>query len=218
MFTGIIQEIGTIIQTQSIKDNYGTKSGINICVQTTSEFLKDVDIGDSIAIQGACMTVINKNTNSFNVDISQHSLDMITLFNNEDIKHVNLEKAMQTHSFFGGHIVSGHVDCIAIINKLEQINESWILQTDIDNDNKHHINIGKYMAKKGSVTLGGVSLTINNVYDIKNIEQNTTRIECNLIPHTIANTTFKYMNKGDKINLEIDMLARYISRMQEFNS
>ncbi len=210
MFTGIIQEIGQVIAKTIIGN------GFHLAVKSSLNFLSDVKIGDSIAINGACMTVVKLDGDVFYIDISAHSLSIITeLYINE---YVNLEKALQFNSFIGGHLVSGHVDGTTKVESFTKTAESYTLVVTIDNHQQIE-NLGQFMVVKGSVTLNGVSLTINSVKDVvENCFKSKTQITLNLIPHTIENTNFKYTKVSDNLNLEIDMLARYMQRLLSFNA
>jgi riboflavin synthase len=216
MFTGIIQTVGQITAIKPLIDTKintinNPEAGLNICIQVSdSEFLKNTCIGDSICIQGACMTVVNLSENTFSFDISAYSIALIA--NMALQTYVNLEKAAHAHTFLGGHIVTGHVDGVAKIHALYALNESYILTIAIDNlKNK---DLGQYIASKGSLTINGVSLTTNLVED----KDNYTYVTCNLIPHTIEHTTFKYLKVGSCVNIEIDILARYVNRMLQFKN
>jgi len=204
MFTGIVQEIGLIVAKTSLEQ------GVNLIIKASNAFLSDVSLGDSIAIEGACMTVVSLASENFSIDISAHSLSIIKDF--EINTHVNLEKALKESSFLGGHIVSGHVDSKAYVFEFNQIGESFELITQINNKQNISPNLGQFMAMKGSITINGVSLTINKVYD----KDNFTYISCNLIPHTINNTTLQYLASNHAVNIEIDLFARYMQRILEF--
>jgi riboflavin synthase len=206
MFTGIIQELGEVVEKLAIA---GEKQGLNISIKVSNnQFLQDVQIGDSIAINGACMTVVSLNDNIFSFDISAHSLDLIV--NMQIGMLVNLEKALRANSFLGGHIVTGHVDGMALVHTFKKIDESYLLKIIIDNSKNA---LGKFMAVKGSVTINGVSLTVNYVEDIDNF----TILSCNLIPHTIQKTSLQYLSVNSPVNIEIDVLCRYMDRMLSFN-
>ncbi len=221
MFTGIIQAIGQIISLKPCtatntdinteQNNTSQNTGLNICIKIIDDinFLHNIHIGDSICIQGACMTVTSFTQNTFNFDISAYSVGLIAdmLLNS----YVNLEKAAQAHTFLGGHIVTGHIDATAKIHELYKLNESYVLTIVINN--AQHNNIGQYIAAKGSLTINGASLTTNLVED----KQDYTYVTCNLIPHTMQQTTFKYLAVSTSVNIEIDVLARYLQRMLNFN-
>jgi riboflavin synthase len=205
MFTGIIQELGEVVQKTLILNE---KQGLNVFIKVDNRFLQDVKIGDSISINGACMTVVTINDSLFSFDISAHSLELIVDMHLGMI--VNLEKSVQVNSFLGGHIVTGHVDGVAKIILLKKIDESYLLKIAIDNTND---GLGKFIATKGSITINGVSLTVNDVEDSGNI----TFASCNLIPHTIQKTSFQHLATNSLVNIEIDVLCRYMNRILDFN-
>ena len=163
--------------------------------------LEDVGIGDSIAINGACMTVTQKSADSFIVDVSRESLNCTVGL---DVPgEVNLEKALTLADRLGGHLVSGHVDGLGSVQRFEPVGESWELVIEAP------ANLAKYLAYKGSIVINGVSLTVNQVSD----HAHACAVSINLIPHTIAATTLKHLKAGSKVNLEIDLIARYVERM-----
>jgi riboflavin synthase len=195
MFTGIIQAVGRI------RDNEELGDGLRIEVEAPDLGLETVHVGDSIAINGACMTVVEINGNRFKVDVSAESLDKTA--NLDGWGYVNLEKALKVGDRLDGHIVSGHVDGVGEIEVFEPKAESYHLVV------RCPMKLGKYLAYKGSVAVNGVSLTINEVEDVPG----ATRISINLIPHTVEHTSFKHSKKRDLVNLEIDTIARYVERM-----
>ena len=205
MFTGIITGIGSITQTIPLQvQNNNEDSGKQLTIQAPQGYLDDVVLGDSIALNGACMTVttLDKEQQQFTVDISAESLSC-TAGLGEAGKRINLEKAMQLQDRLGGHLVTGHVDGIGMVHRMEAVQESWRLEILVP------AQIARYLAYKGSVTVNGVSLTVNSV---KDMEQGTL-ISINLIPHTVENTTLGDLKSGFFVNLEIDLVARYIERM-----
>jgi riboflavin synthase len=196
MFTGIIAAIGTIQRV------YPAEDGVQIDVLSNALDLSDVEIGDSIALNGACMTVVRKTEHVFTVDVSSESL-RCTVGLNQQGKQLNLEKALRFGDRLDGHLVSGHVDGVGHVLQFEAVGES------------HHLLIqapsalAKYLAVKGSIVVNGVSLTINGIKDT--VDGCVCSI--NLIPHTLQVTTLKDLQSGDQVNLEVDLLARYIERM-----
>ncbi|MFM0134642.1 riboflavin synthase [Caballeronia grimmiae] len=200
MFTGIVSAVGRIEKVTPL----GTEpeAGVRLTVAAGGLDLADVELGDSIAIQGACMTVIQKAPDSFDVDVSRESLNKTVGLGNADAE-VNLEKALRAHDRLGGHLVSGHVDGLGIVSRFERVGESHELRVVAPKD------IGKYLAYKGSVTVNGVSLTVNSVSD----QADGCEFSINLIPHTVEVTTLKALHAGAKVNLEIDLIARYVERM-----
>lgn len=201
MFTGIITGIGAVTKATPIQAG----QGYQLLIEAPKGFLDDVGLGDSIALNGACMTVttLDKTNNHFTIDISLESLNH-TAELNQDGKKINLEKAMRMDERLGGHLVSGHVDGVGTVQKMEPVGESWQLDILIP------ATLGHFLAYKGSITINGVSLTVNTVQDL---EDKQTRISINLIPHTVANTTLGLLKSGSKVNLEVDLIARYVERM-----
>jgi riboflavin synthase len=201
MFTGIITGLGQII---AVKDLGATQAhGKQLTLQAPKNYLDDVSLGDSIAINGACMTVTSFDTtlHQFCIEISAESLNKTHGLTEE--RWINLEKALRANDRLGGHIVSGHVDGTASVSQFEPVGESWTLKILAP------LALGKFLAYKGSVTINGVSLTVNAVQDTPA----GTEISINLIAHTLENTALKSLKVGDLINLEIDTVARYVERM-----
>jgi riboflavin synthase len=200
MFTGIVTALGRIEKVAPLGSE--PEAGVRLTVAAGGLDLADVELGDSIAIQGACMTVIQKTADSFDVDVSRESLNK-TVGLGDAGAEVNLEKALRAHDRLGGHLVSGHVDGLGTVSRFERVGESHELRIVAPND------IGKYLAYKGSVTVNGVSLTVNSVSD----SADGCEFSINLIPHTVEVTTLKALAAGKKVNLEIDLIARYVERM-----
>lgn len=199
MFTGIVAAVGRI---ESIRPLGTTPdAGVRLSVYAGSLDLADVQIGDSIAIQGACMTVIEKTARSFDVDVSRESLNRTVGL--AETGEVNLEKALRAHDRLGGHIVSGHVDGLGQVTRFAQVGESHELRVLAPRE------IGRYLAYKGSITVNGVSLTVNSVED----RADGCEFSINLIPHTVEVTTLKHLAAGTRVNLEVDLIARYVERM-----
>ncbi len=200
MFTGIITALGTISAITPLGTS--ADSGLRLALRTPRGWLADVGLGDSIALNGACMTVVAKSGSSFQIDISRESLSKTTgldVVGNE----VNLEKALRLNDRLGGHLVSGHVDGTGIVQKFAQVGESWQLVVRAPRA------LGKYLAYKGSITVNGVSLTVNHVRDLRA----GCEFSINLIPHTVQVTALKHLAAGAPVNLEIDTVARYVERM-----
>ncbi|SAL09306.1 riboflavin synthase [Caballeronia humi] len=199
MFTGIVAAVGRIEKVTPL----GTEpeAGVRLTVAAGGLDLADVELGDSISIQGACMTVIEKSAASFDVDVSRESLNKTAGLGAAG--EVNLEKALRAHDRLGGHLVSGHVDGLGEVTRFERVGESHELRILASRD------IGKYLAYKGSVTVNGVSLTVNTVND----RPDGCEFSINLIPHTVEVTTLKALAAGTKVNLEIDLIARYVERI-----
>ena len=201
MFTGIITGVGRIAAIHALGSS--STHGKQLTVACPPGYLDDVGLGDSIALNGACMTVttLDLSQQQFTIDISQESLDKTAGL--DQIGPINLEKALRAHDRLGGHIVSGHVDGVGSVAFFAQVGESWELRIQIPQ------SLAKFLAYKGSITINGVSLTVNKVAD------NTSgcEISINLIPHTIANTALGSLQSGSRVNLEIDLIARYVERM-----
>ncbi len=199
MFTGIVAAVGKISSVKPLE------AGLRLDIDAGGLPLEDVALGDSIAINGACMTVVAKTASTFSVDISRESLNCTAGL--DAVGEVNLEKAMTLAERLGGHLVSGHVDGLGKVHRFEALGESWELVIDAPRE------LAKFLAFKGSVVVNGVSLTVNRVEDINNGEGLVCRFSINLIPHTIAVTTLKHLHAGSLVNLEIDLIARYVERM-----
>ncbi|SIT38982.1 Riboflavin synthase [Paraburkholderia piptadeniae] len=199
MFTGIVAAVGRIASIKPLGSE--PDAGVRLTVEAGGLDLEDVQLGDSIAIQGACMTVIEKTSTSFDVDVSRESLNRTAGL--ADTREVNLEKALRSHDRLGGHIVSGHVDGLGTVTRFARVGESHELRVLAPRE------IGKYLAYKGSITVNGVSLTVNSVTD----RDDGCEFSINLIPHTVEVTTLKALKEGAKVNLEIDLIARYVERM-----
>lgn len=199
MFTGIITAVGKITAVQSLGDN--EQAGVKLKVAAGDLSLAKTKIGDSIAIQGACMTVVDFDDSGFEVDVSRESLERTCGL--DQINEVNLEHALRLGDSLDGHLVSGHVDGIGHVTCLDNVGESIEFRIIVP------AHLSKYMAYKGSVTVNGVSLTVNRVDD----QEEGAEISINLIPHTVQVTTLRNLNVGDPVNLEIDMIARYVERM-----
>jgi riboflavin synthase len=201
MFTGIITGVGRISAVQALGES--TTHGKRLTIETPAGYLDDVGLGDSIALNGACMTVTTFDVaaQKFTIDISAESLDKTAGL--DGLGAVNLEKALRANDRLGGHIVSGHVDGMGSISHFAQVGESWELRVMAPP------SLAKYLAYKGSITVNGVSLTVNRVADLPG----GCEISINLIPHTVENTALGTLAQGNRVNLEIDTVARYVERM-----
>lgn len=201
MFTGIITGVGGIKKIENLGTN--EKFGKRLTIQTPAGYLSDVGLGDSIALNGACMTVttFDAATDQFTIDISAESLSKTAGL--DQAGRINLEKALRAHDRLGGHIVSGHVDGVGKVTHFALVGESWELRILCP------ASLAKFFATKGSATINGVSLTTNSVRDV----DNGCEISINLIPHTIENTALGELKLGSHVNLEIDLIARYVERM-----
>jgi riboflavin synthase len=201
MFTGIITGVGRIAALQDLGGSL--RHGKRLTVEAPAGYLDDVGLGDSIAINGACMTVTSFDPGActFTIDVSAESLARTAGL--AETGPVNLEKALRAHDRLGGHIVSGHVDGVGTVSRMEPVGESWELRILAPAE------LAKYLAYKGSITVNGVSLTVNSVAD----RADGSEISINLIPHTVQNTALHAVKAGSTVNLEIDLIARYVERM-----
>lgn len=201
MFTGIISAVGQIKSAQAKGD------GLHLVVEVPNTYLDDVALGDSIAIQGACMTATRLVGNQFSLDISRESLNKTVGL--DQVGPVNLEKAMRLNDRLGGHLVSGHVDGIGKVMHFSQVADdaygSWLLRIAAPRE------LAPFLAYKGSIVVNGVSLTVNKTED----STSNCIVDINIIPHTLENTTLGHLKQGDAVNLEIDLIARYVARMLE---
>jgi riboflavin synthase len=202
MFTGIVAAIGTITKLTPLGND--PHAGVHVQIDAGGLDLADVALGDSIAINGACMTVVEKTNAGFSVDISRESLNCTAGLDTPG--EVNLEKALTLAERLGGHLVSGHVDGLGVVKRFAAVGESWELVVQAPSA------LARYLAMKGSVVVNGVSLTVNRVED----HADGCDVSINLIPHTIAMTTLKHLQAGSRVNLEIDLIARYVERMLSF--
>lgn len=198
MFTGIVTALGRIEKVESLG---GADAGVRLHVDSGALGLDDVALGDSICIQGACMTAVFIEGTRFAVDVSRESLSKTAGL--DRIGEVNLEKSLTLATKLGGHLVSGHVDGLGEVSRFEGVGESWLLEIKAPRE------LAKYFAYKGSVTVNGVSLTVNQVID----ETDGVKVQINLIPHTVQATTLRHLKPGSAVNLEVDLIARYVERM-----
>jgi riboflavin synthase len=197
MFTGIIQAIGKIEKIDSLEQ------GVRLSIDAGALEMDDVALGDSIAANGVCLTVIAKTANGYQVDVSRETLNCTAGLGAAGAE-INLEKAMRLSDRLGGHLVSGHVDGVGSVVAFDPVGECFLLRIRAPHD------IAKYIAYKGSITVNGVSLTINSVEG--------SEFTINLIPHTLEMTTLKHLKAGSPVNLEVDLLARYVDRLNSFAS
>lgn len=201
MFTGIVTAVGRIVEVRDL--GASSAHGKQLVIQVPTGYLDDVGLGDSIALNGACMTATQIDTAAgrFAIDISAESLARTAGLDRTG--PVNLEKALRAHDRLGGHIVSGHVDGIGQVTHFAPVGESVELRILAPRE------LAKYLAYKGSITVNGVSLTVNSVAD----HDAGCEISINLIPHTVQNTALHALVPGAQVNLEIDLIARYVERM-----
>lgn len=191
MFTGIVAAVGKVRDVRPLED------GVRLTVEAMALDLSDVSLGDSIACNGVCLTVVDFGQDQFAVDVSRETLNCTAGLDGNT--SLNLEKALRLADRLGGHLVSGHVDGVGEVVKFERIGESHELVICAPKD------LAKYIARKGSIAVNGVSLTTNRV--------SGTEFSINLIPHTVAVTTLRDLRPGSRVNLEVDLIARYVERM-----
>ncbi len=192
MFSGIVADVGTITRAED------REGGLRLVIDTQALGMDDVALGDSIAVNGVCLTVVRKEGSAFTVDVSRETLNCTVGLERQGAR-VNLEKALRLSDRLGGHLVSGHVDGVGEVASFTDLGESWRLVARAPQA------LAKYIAAKGSITINGVSLTVNRV--------DGREFEVNLIPHTLAVTTLGDLRAGARVNLEIDLIARYVERM-----
>ena len=199
MFTGIITAVGNIKSATPAGD------GLQLQIEVPTNYLDDVALGDSIAIQGACMTATKIEGNTFSLDISRESLNKTVGL--DAVGPVNLEKAMRLNDRLGGHLVSGHVDGMGKVTDFAAVAQdaygSWLLRIEAPKE------LAAFLAYKGSIVVNGVSLTVNKTEDLANV----CVVDINIIPHTLRNTTLGNLKQGDPVNLEVDLIARYVARI-----
>ena len=197
MFTGIVSALGRIVEARP------APQGKQLSVQTPAGYLDDVQLGDSIALNGACMTVtgLDAAASRFSLDISAESLDKTAGLGAPG--PVNLEKALRAHDRLGGHLVSGHVDGIGTVSHFQDLGGHHELRIRAPRE------LARFLAYKGSIAVNGVSLTVNRVVD----DAQGCEFSINLIPHTLQQTTLGGLQAGAQVNLEVDLIARYVERM-----
>jgi riboflavin synthase len=196
MFTGIVAAVGRVAAAET------SAGGMRVRIDAGGLPLDDVAPGDSIAVSGVCLTVVALHPGAFEVDVSRETLACAAGF--EHGAAVNLEKALRLADRLGGHLVSGHVDGLGTVERLEADGDNRLLEVSVPRE------LARYVARKGSVAVDGVSLTVNAV--------DSNRFSVNLIPHTLAHTNLDRLKAGMQVNVEIDMLARYVERMHHPDS
>ena len=203
MFTGIITHVGHIARVESL--GASNAHGKRLTLECAPAFLEDVGLGDSIALNGACMTVttLAASGGCFTIDISAESLGKTAGL--AELGAINLEKALRANDRLGGHLVSGHVDAVGSVSHFAPVGESWELRVLAPRE------LGRYLAYKGSITVNGVSLTVNHISDL----EQGCEASINLIPHTVENTALGRLVTGSLVNLEVDLIARYVARMMD---
>ena len=195
MFTGIIETIGNVVATEKVGGD------VRITIQADDFADKDIQLGDSIAINGVCLTVVDQQQTKFMFDVSMESINHSLIGDWVVGVKVNLELALLPTTRLGGHLVSGHVDGLAKLVNLQEDARSWRMEFEVPDKLK------KYIAKKGSITINGISLTVNSVED--------KLFDINVIPHTFEVTTMSEIKLGDQVHIEVDLIARYLERMLE---
>jgi len=197
MFTGIIQTVGHVQSLQKVGGD------VRLSIEVNGLPMHDVELGESIAVSGVCLTVVAFDANYFAADVSNETLSRTTLGNLVVGDMVNLERALQASSRIGGHWVSGHVDGVASVESIgdDARSQRWRFQADK--------SLLRYIAEKGSVAVNGVSLTVN--------QADFEGFEVNLVPHTVEHTNFSALTKNCTVNIEVDLMARYVERLMQFN-
>lgn len=193
MFTGIIETVGEVVAKEL------REGDVKLTLKADESYLEAVMLGDSIACNGVCLTVVDRTSNQFMLDVSVETLSLTTIGDWDVGSKVNLEQAMIASSRFGGHIVSGHIDRIGEIIDITEDARSWRMTVRVPK------NIRQYIAKKGSICVDGVSLTINSVED--------SEFSVNIVPHTFSHTIIGDYKLNQKVNIEIDTIARYVERL-----
>jgi len=196
MFTGIVQAIGTV---SAVQERGGD---VELDIASDPLSLRGVKIGDSIAVSGVCLTITRLGNTGFAADVSRETLAHSTLGSLERGYAVNLEFALRAGDPLGGHLVSGHVDGVGTLTARREDGRSWRLQFEVPRE------LARYVAPKGSICIDGVSLTVNDV--------DGARFDVNVIPHTLAVTTLGVLQPGGRVNVEVDVFARYLQRLLEF--
>ena len=196
MFTGIVETTGLIEKAEVTPEN------TRLTVNAPRLGLHQVAVGDSIAVSGCCLTVVEKSAETFSVDVSNETLSLTTGL--AQGAEVNLEKSLRFGDRLGGHLVSGHIDGVGLVTAMDDLGASWRLEISAPGE------LARYIARKGSITVNGVSLTVNKAGDVTD---SNALLEINIIPHTHQVTTMRLLRKGIRVNLEIDLLARYVEKL-----
>ncbi len=200
MFTGLIQGVGRIVEA-SRPTGWGAEGGLRLSIDASGIPGLQIEAGDSVAIAGACMTAIRVDGATFAVDISKESLDRTAGLDKSG--DVNVETSMRLGDKLGGHLLAGHVDGVGEVREISQVRESWKLVVRVPPV------LGRYLAYKGSIAINGVSLTVNQVSD----SERGCEFAMNIIPHTYRATTLGALRVGDRVNVEVDLIARYVERL-----
>ena len=193
MFTGIIEKVGKVFEFNN------NQSSCKLIVQI-ERIDTSISIGDSVAINGTCLTIEKSDKPFYHFSLSPETLEASSLSNLEKDSYVNIELPLTINKFINGHIVSGHVDSLGTVTSLEKIKDSWLLLVTIEK------NILKYIVTKGSISIDGVSLTVN---DIKG-----QSLSLMIIPHTYENTIIKYYKLGERVNIEVDYISKYLEKLK----
>jgi riboflavin synthase len=192
MFTGLIEAVGRIA-------TYERRSGAAVLTVTSTLPVSEISIGDSVAVNGACLTVTAKRDTSLTFDVSPESLSSTTLGTLLSGRNVNLERALRLGDRMGGHIVTGHIDCIGRLSRMNEISGNRVLEFSLPPENV------RYLIIKGSVTIDGISLTVNTV--------SQEGFSVNIIPHTYSRTTLEQLKVGEQVNIETDIIGKYVERL-----
>ena len=193
MFTGIVETLGEVVSIEPV----GGDVRITVSAKDYSE--RDISLGDSIAVNGCCLTVVERQSDQLMFDVSRESMSLTVIGQWQRGTAVNLEMSLLPTTRMGGHMVSGHVDGLAVVTELEQDGRSWRMVFEAP------ANLRKYIAKKGSITIDGISLTINDVSE--------KTFDINFIPHTFKVTTLGKLKKGGQVHIEVDLIARYLEQL-----
>ena len=193
MFTGIVETLGEVVSIEPV----GGDVRITVSAKDYSE--RDISLGDSIAVNGCCLTVVERQSDQLMFDVSRESMSLTVIGQWQRGTAVNLEMSLLPTTRMGGHMVSGHVDGLAVVTELEQDGRSWRMVFEAP------ANLRKYIAKKGSITIDGISLTINDVSE--------KTFDINVIPHTFKVTTLGKLKKGGQVHIEVDLIARYLEQL-----
>ncbi len=203
MFTGIIERTGKVVSVSTHRA--GDASGMNAITQVIIDPEKgfETKLGDSVSVNGCCLTVTSNKMNLLSFDVSRETLEKTNLADLKEGQDVNLERAMALGARLGGHMVSGHIDCCGTIERMEKNPDGWIVEVSIPR------TFGRYLISKGSICIDGVSLTINT---LKNIADRSV-VGLTLIPTTISLTCFRHAINGAEVNIEVDLIGKYIERL-----
>jgi len=192
MFTGLVEEVGKVIGL----DRVGAGARLHVSCGLPRE---EIALGDSVAVNGACLTVVEKSADRISLDVSPESLERTTFKSLRPGAFVNLERALRLGDRLGGHLVSGHVDCVAVVRERREVSGNVLFSFQLP------ARSARYLIEKGSVAIDGISLTVNTVAD--------ERFTVNIIPHTTEHTTLRFRRPGDEVNIETDLIGKYVERL-----